>query len=145
MGAWLLVGAAFAFADYAGMIAAAATLALALTALWLAHIFVFALRALKDRPPIAARVKAGPAKLDANLPQPSRRWLVLDFAATLALAAAATVVSRRALAQVACGCRVGDICCNADTQVTYECQDVNGCTMWILTGNACTPTLRNRC
>ena len=34
-----------------------------------------------------------------------------------------------------CGCRVGAISCQ--NHVTYECQDIRGCTMWILKGGKC--------
>lgn len=143
--AWILAGAAIAVGGRAQSLVVTAG-ALALTALWLAHVCVFALRATKNRAAqMAAHAPSGTAAHDAGDRLSSRRSFIIDFAATLAFTAAATIVPRRANAQTACGCRVGDICCNATTQVTYKCETISGCTQWIETGNACTPTQQNQC
>src|SRR5690348_3170288 len=86
-------------------------LALGLTALWLAHIAAFAHRVMGAT--LACR--------DAGLRSPSRRAALVGFARALALAAAAGSFASSARAQVACGCKVGDIWCNPKTRVTYEC------------------------
>jgi hypothetical protein len=143
-GAWLLAGVAIAVGDRPQSSVVTAV-ALGFTALWLVHICVFALRATKNRTAQSAvRAPNGSATLNLRVHHPSRRWLIIDFAATLALATAATVVPG-ARAQSVCGCRVGDICCNAHTQVTYQCETISGCTQWIETGNPCTPTQQNQC
>lgn len=141
--AWLLAGAVIAVGGRAQSLVVTA-MAIPLTALWLVHICVFALRATKNRASqTAAHTLIGSSTLGPDVR--SRRWLIVDFAATLALAAAVTAVPRWARAQSVCGCRVGDICCNAITQVTYQCETISGCTQWIEIGNPCTPTQQNQC
>ncbi|HZR59805.1 MAG TPA: DUF3624 family protein [Xanthobacteraceae bacterium] len=145
LAAWALVVATAALSGRTEAIAATAMLALAFTGLWLAHICALSIRATMNRLLARADASHDPANYDPSVRRLSRRRVVIDFATTLALTAAATILPRSARSQAACGCRVGDICCNAGTHVTWQCQDVNGCTQWILTGNACTPTSQNQC
>lgn len=128
LGAWALaVPALFVFGGTAATVALIA-LALGLTSLWLAHIAAFARRAMRSTL----------SRRDApELRSPSRRAALAGFARVLPLAAVVGVFASRARAQNACGCKVGDIRCDPSTHVTYECQDVRGCTMWILKGSAC--------
>ena len=122
----LALAAIAAFGEGAATLSLGA-LALGLTALWFAHITAFARRA----------TRAALSHRDAGLRSPSRRAAIVGFARGLALAAAVGTFAAPARAQDKCGCRVGDIWCNPDTHVTYECQNVQGCTMWILKGTSC--------
>ena len=103
----------------------AALLAVGLTALWIAHLVAFASR----------RETVG-AHETADLP--TRRAAIMGFSRAFALILLATALPGRGRAQSVCGCRVGDVCCNKQTRVTYECQTTsNGCTQWILKGAPC--------
>ncbi|HWI26485.1 MAG TPA: DUF3624 family protein [Stellaceae bacterium] len=127
LGVWPLAIAASALLGGTAATLSLIALALGLTALWLAHIAAFARRAMGATLP----------RRDAGLHSPPRRAALVGFARALALAAAAGTFASAARAQNKCGCRVGDIYCDPNTHVTYECDDVQGCTMWILKGNAC--------
>ena len=105
----------------------AVILALGLTALWIAHLAAHASRRIVPR-----RIVTEAA---ANLP--TRRAAIVAFSHAFAVVLMATALPGRIRAQSVCGCRVGDICCNTQTQVTWECIDIQGCTQWILKGTAC--------
>ncbi len=106
------------------------TLAVLATGLWIAHVIAFALNRMQTRAAAAQIHQSG-------IRAPSRRQFIVSFAQLVGMAATASIISAPARAASACGCKVGDIRCDPQTHVTYECEDIGGCTMWILKGQKC--------
>jgi hypothetical protein len=135
--AWALVYAVELCCGVSWVFALAASLALGLSALCAGHILAFTLRTMP-----ASRwttTMSGPraAKDVIQSRSWSRRDLAIHSARTLAFIAMAIAIPACATAQTKCDCVVGHIWCNPDTHVTYECQNVQGCNMWILKGERC--------
>lgn len=123
LGGWAL----YVSADFGGpqLKTLMAVLASGLSALWIAHLAAFASRHVVSQ------------NRDVTPSVPARRDAIVAFSQALALVAFATALPTRGRAQSVCGCRVGDVCCKTETQVTWVCTDVQGCTQWILQGNPC--------
>ena len=102
--------------------------ALATSALWLGHLVLFARRNM------ANRIALGSAKTVLS----GRRAAIAGFSRGFALAVLAMALPSTGRSQSVCGCRVGDVCCNSKTLVTWECVTIQGCTQWILRGKPCT-------
>jgi hypothetical protein len=123
LGAWLAFAAMALFVSgYWPTLALAG--ALAASALWLAHLVTFA--------------SPGMASADRNHLFFGRRAAIVRFSQAFAWAVVVTALPGNGRAQSACGCRLGDVCCNSKTQVTWECMEPRkGCTQWILQGKPC--------
>ena len=128
LGAWALSFVAAALGVGSWAVTAMAIAALGLTALWVAHVIAFALRAKEEA--AEKRTVEQPSGGDARDGAPavlSRRKAVADFARVLVFAAAATAISARAA--LAC------------VQLPVKCSSNSDCTCsGCCAGSICQPS-----
>lgn len=116
-GTWALALAATAFTDASWIVAPMVVAALGLTALWLAHVCAFSLRATIAASCATRDISAGESAQTVAAAPFSRRQFAAEFARVAVVAAMATALSARAstvLAQGRCDCskcRSNQYCC----------------------------------